>query len=620
MQRDGVAKAMSFIRNWPVLLALLLIQPINALASDDKVTCPDGSMADKVESCLSRQQSLSSTTSEGIAPYLEYRKQVEAAQNISSLSEGTFGDSVSLYNGSTTFTVTDIDIRGNNELPVRLSRRHAVELQPQGALWPYDTRLKSMGNWEVDVPYMAATFDVANGWPTMRCSGGTAPSFTIGAFFRYEVWQGISIHVPGEGSRSLLGLQALTPKPSAGGPYYSTTSQRDMFDCLSSVSGLSGQGFRMTTTSGVKYYFDVATTRTASTLEKWVKVTAGELPTQFLMHRNRVYLLASKIEDRFGNTVQISYNASGHPTQIWSSDGRSITLTYSSGVLASATAHGRTWQYQYTGGNLMQVTNPDTSKWSYAYTGDLMPGAEPGVPAIPYCSGWPTLTYSPYTLTATHPAGAVGTFEFSNQRHGRSGVHAGECVQVGDPYNPEYDIVVPYFFDVMSLATKTITGPGQPAASVWSYDYGSSTLGWWGTWGAPWTYPCTTCADHKFVTVTQPDGTKERHKFGILYTVNDGRPLGVETLTPSNVVVKSQTSLYMADAAAPGQLFHGEFGSVIDMSDPSTARVRPVIKRTTTLQGRNFVWDVLNNCGPSSNKYCFDAYANPTTVVKSSSP
>lgn len=595
--------------------------PVFAASNQKQVTCPDGSKASKAKECSlspsTQRAMLTSSSSDGVAPYVEYRKHIEAAQNLSPLDETLFGDSISLYNGSTTFTATDIDVPGNNALPVRLSRRHVVELQPQGNLFPYDTRLRSIDNWEVDVPYMAATYPASTGWPSQRCSGGLIPSIG-GLFFRHEVWQGVSIHIPGEGERSLLGIQTQSPKPSVGGPWRATTAQRDMFDCLSAVTGLAGEGFRMTTASGVKYYFDVATTRTAATLEKWVKGADG-FPEQHFLHRNKIYLLASKIEDRFGNTVSITYNANGHPTQISSNDGRVITLTYSGGRLANAASHGRTWQYQYTADKLTAVVQPDSSQWQYAYVSDLMPYTDPyGLPSLPYCSGWPTLLSAAYTLTITHPAGAVGTFQMENKRHTRSGVHAGECIQTGDPYDPSYEVMVPYYFDVMSLTAKSITGPGVPSM-VWSYDYGLPDQTWWGTWGTPWSYPCTTCTNDKSVVVTQPDGSKVRHKFGILYTVNDGRPLSVEILTASDSVLRSDLSDYLSEAAAPSQAFHGVYGSVLDMSDPSTARVRPVVKRTTSQQGRKFIWEVKVEAG-CNNTYCFDTYAQPLKVVKSSSP
>jgi len=104
----------------------------------------------------------------GIHPYLEYRKRVEAAQSISPLDNGVFGDEVSLYNGATEFSVTDIDIPGNSVLPVQLGRRLSVELQPQSMLAPYDSRLLGVGNWDIEVPYMAAVFPLPTGWAATR--------------------------------------------------------------------------------------------------------------------------------------------------------------------------------------------------------------------------------------------------------------------------------------------------------------------------------------------------------------------------------------------------------------------------------------------------------------------
>ena len=62
-------------------------------------------------------------------PYEENSKSIEGAQNQTALDDGLMGDSVSLYNGATEFTATDIDIPGNNSLPTQLRRRFSVELQ-----------------------------------------------------------------------------------------------------------------------------------------------------------------------------------------------------------------------------------------------------------------------------------------------------------------------------------------------------------------------------------------------------------------------------------------------------------------------------------------------------------
>lgn len=326
---------------------------------------------------------------DAIEPYVEYRKRIEAAQNISPLEHGLFGEQVSLYNGSTTFSVTDIDLPGNNALPVRLARRLSVELQPQNLIHSYDALLRGVGNWDVDVPYMAGTYLVSAG-AALRCNAQYVPLGAPQGFHRGDIWQGVSVNIPGRGSMNALGMLAGLPRPSGGATYKLTTAERDMFECIPMQPGFTGQGFRMTTTAGLRYDFDVATTRTAATLEALIIQDWNEhYPLQVYAPRNRQYLLASRIEDRFGNHVEFEYNANGHPTRIWSNDGREITLTYSNGRLATATSHGRTWQYTYTHAGsglyarLSQVKQPDDSTWQYSYSSDLMPPHDPtGVPIL----------------------------------------------------------------------------------------------------------------------------------------------------------------------------------------------------------------------------------------------
>ena len=139
---------------------------------------------------------------------------------------GLFGEQVSLYNGSTTFSVTDIDVPGNNALPVRLSRRLAVELQPQNSIASYDALLRGVGNWDVDVPYMAATYAVSAG-DALRCNGQYVPSGAPQGFLRGDIWQGISVNIPGKGSTNALGMLAGLPRPSGGATYKLTTPERD---------------------------------------------------------------------------------------------------------------------------------------------------------------------------------------------------------------------------------------------------------------------------------------------------------------------------------------------------------------------------------------------------------
>lgn len=78
-------------------------------------------------------------TSRGAEPYQEYSKRIEAAQTLTALKSELMGDSVSVYNGATDFSVTDIELAGSG-MPVRLTRRLSVELTPIGcsaaSAWP----------------------------------------------------------------------------------------------------------------------------------------------------------------------------------------------------------------------------------------------------------------------------------------------------------------------------------------------------------------------------------------------------------------------------------------------------------------------------------------------------
>lgn len=554
--------------------------------------------------------------SQGVEPYVEYRKRVESSQNISPLDNGLFGEQVSLYNGSTTFSVTDIDVSGNHALPVQLTRTFAVELQPQNFLGDYDSLLRGIGNWDVEVPYMAATYNVSAGTP-LRCDGLFEAAPVIEGYFnRSEVWHGISVNIPGRGKTSTLWPQAGVPLPAGAATYKLTTSERDVFECISMQPGFSGQGFRMTTASGLRYYFDVGATRTAAMLEKRVRYVAQPLPMPVYLPRNRLYLLASKIEDRFGNTVQFQYNANGHPTRIWANDGREINLTYTSGRLTTATSHGRTWQYQYASSPvsgmyawLIQVTQPDNSKWQYTYNDTLMPSPGRSLPPLPWCASNPVILTASLTMTATHPSGAVGAFNFSNRRHYRSGVHATECTSWGDPSYENYALLVPHFYDVMSINSKTLSGPGL-SSMAWSYEYGFHMQSLWGTHTTWLPYPCTTCTESKTVTVTNPDSTKSRYTFGIRYHDNDGRQLKVETLRADDTVIRAETNTYMTEAETATQPFHGVYGSIMGghIQDPVSARIRPVTDRILVQDGTTFRWQANT----------FDAFARPTSVTKSS--
>jgi hypothetical protein len=54
-------------------------------------------------------------------PCQTYRKLIESAQNFTALQNDLFEEKVNLYTGKAQFLATDIDLPGNNSLPVRLT-------------------------------------------------------------------------------------------------------------------------------------------------------------------------------------------------------------------------------------------------------------------------------------------------------------------------------------------------------------------------------------------------------------------------------------------------------------------------------------------------------------------
>lgn len=87
---------------------------------------------------------------------------VSAADAIAPLGDSLFGDSTSYYTGTTTFSITDIDLPGNSSLPVRLTASESKGLLATGLL----------GEWELELPHLHGTFSEINGWQ----AGGPNPN------------------------------------------------------------------------------------------------------------------------------------------------------------------------------------------------------------------------------------------------------------------------------------------------------------------------------------------------------------------------------------------------------------------------------------------------------------
>ncbi|MBA8682412.1 RHS repeat domain-containing protein [Stenotrophomonas tumulicola] len=546
---------------------------------------------------------------QAMQPYQEYDKRLRTAEQVGALTSDLFGDAVNMFDQSVAFEQTDIDIPGTNALPVKLTRKLVVRPVPFAGMAPQI--FGGAGDWNIDVPYISGVFDGAYGWNvgsaglrTARCSDIFYPH-TLPPHRVDDIWSGYSVNLPGQGARSLIALPPAQFKPDNRQASKWTTSALDAITCTPMVAGYEGEGFVLQTTDGITYTFNIGTTRTAGTMGQ-DSASGRSRP------RVEVFLLASRIEDRFGNAVSISYNGKGHPTAITGSDGRNISLQYANDRLVSASAHGRSWAYAYTGSTLQRVTQPDQAAWEINHLADtrvsyMIWNEDPGKG----CGNVAPISPKTYSLQMKHPSGAVGTFRFDHQRHYRVGVPSvlcqGEAVS-GSAENESsivHHLAVPIHFDVLGLTRKTIEGPGLPNALVWTYEgvNGQSSL-WSGN--VP---PCVACNGTKVVTVVQPDGSTLHESYGTVYSRDEGKLLGRNVVAADGTVLEDEDLFYVTTAQAASMPFPDRYGSRWGGNDESSVLVRPLARKVITRDGTTMTWNVA----------AFDAKGRPLRIERSSS-
>lgn len=126
------------------------------------------------------------------SPQSQAEKSINASKVVSPLKSNLFGEDISLYDGSTTFSVTDVDIPGNNALPVRVGRRLKIEDRH------FEAYLPGFSDWDIDLPRIEGVFLSANGWkipgssPYARCSIPPQPDVTQPGYYinYFDIWHG----------------------------------------------------------------------------------------------------------------------------------------------------------------------------------------------------------------------------------------------------------------------------------------------------------------------------------------------------------------------------------------------------------------------------------------------
>lgn len=416
-----------------------------------------------------------------------------------------FGEVLHLGTGTLGFEIIDIDLPGIGP-PVQLKRHFDASGQPFGG------NLNRLAEWDLQVPKITSTGgrptaqwnagELASLWrvdgasPLHRCSGfGAPPAYTVGANspVRPETWwMGAELSVPGHGTQTLLRRSAAWPLAPGGNTatYPLVTSDGWAISCLGATkNGVAGEAFVARAPDGTTYRFDwfVATplaVALGTSLPQFVPESHGPESGQ-IVYVFGVSLLATQVSDRFGNTVDYTYDGD-KLIRIEASDGRRIDLAYvadSYGYpkLRTATVPGspsRTWTYHYHDNRnlrLAAVVLPDGMAWHFFESAPREMVGE---------------LYK-WSLGMRSPDGITADFRFQQRFKDRE---SSSCPVGGSTHG--FHPLDPCYLVVDSLREKSYTGAG--VGGTWRYYYRDELSG----------------EKVAHTVVVDPDGTRTRYAVG----------------------------------------------------------------------------------------------------------
>ena len=581
--------------------------------------------------------------SAAVTPESEYQKRIKVSEDIQPLGENPFGEHVSLYTGATSFEQTDVSSSGIGPL-MQINR--IFNTPDQTPNLSYKTFLNNaFVDWNLEVPHIetlsAQEKNVINGQVTFtwffiddydgihRCNSlDSAPTMftslgnSIATYDADSWWHGYQLIVPGAGAQDLLRRDAsntvapqMTAADGSAIPFPIVTKDKWAIGCLATTSnGQPGEGYLAVSPDGTKYWLDWLTYKTTDPL-------LGQ--PGLALQRRIVMLMASKVQDRFGNTVNYTYDGNGNLTDIQASDGRQIHLAYEtwqypakdtsgnyynpvsyrihSVTLQPTSGTPRTWSYGYGSDpfipRLTSVQLPDGSAWSFNL-GGIAPVPSDGVlirsnnpcDSSPYLADAVTSSGS-----MTHPSGLAATFTFLSTVRGRSYV----------PYvcsNPDSDITelrFPRIYKQTSLTQKTFSGAGLPT-QTWSYSYAPANYSWDSDCAAG--CPTTTTTD-----VIDPTGRDTKYTFSNKFDATESLLLETDYYVggQGTALARSEVSSY---ASPTGNTWPAVIGATrqLTVNNDQMGRYSPEYQRVTTQDGDTYTWLVE----------AFDVFAQPTKVKR----
>ncbi|MGN6227484.1 MAG: RHS repeat domain-containing protein, partial [Dyella sp.] len=634
--------------------------------------------------CASAHASTSTATPED-----EYKKLIRVSEDIQPLGEHPFGESISLYDGTLSFQQTDVSSRGSGPL-LQLVRQFRIEgIDESEARADY-----AFGDWDLVIPHIetltangfyasSGTWHVADGWevnavnPLARCSSFAQP-LTISTqpgdpamvpWQPSQWWRGYRLVVPGAGSQDML----RNPDAATKAAYPAVTKDHWRFSCLANTAnGQPGEGFQAQAPDGTKYWFNELVYRYARSMSRslyddglgsirrdqsddfvatLVSLLSGSgvahaAPTVNVLGRRLAWMMVTRIEDRFGNSLVFSYSADGLLTGITASDGRALSITYISGTpriqsvtLQPSSGAARTWTYGYSsdGKSLVSVTQPDSSRWLFNLGAfDTASLSADGSHSSCITLGVPGL--SPASGTITHPSGLVGTFTVKPMKHGRSHVPR-SCVGMnqGNQDTQGSSATVPNAWYSFTVIQRSVSGAGV-SAQTWNYNYSPANESW---------SDCTgSCPTTVWTDVVNPDGSTERSTFSNRFDFTESQLQRTDYYAGAvgaSALLRTESSWYAPPTTSP---LPASAGGAIQsyVNYDQIEKYSPLNKRVITQDGDTYTWQAetfnayaqvtkqkrcnsITSCSPTSNEYLEESlcYLNdsnlwvlglPTTVTR----
>ena len=214
-------------------------------------------------------------------------------------------------------------------------------------------------------------------------------------------WGGYQLHMPGQDPQDLLKRgpnNGLAPSLTVDGHAVQFVATTKAFWSIGSVwpnwrTWPTGRAtLFVISPEGDRYWLDWMVDRPARMI---IQVPGAAL------QRKTVSMLVSRVEDRFGNRLDYTYDDVGNMVGIKASDGREVVLNYQrwrhrnldydsyrlQSVTTQPSGTRRTWTYAYAENpdspRLQTVTLPDGSAWSYALDG-FRPAAADHLSSTPH--------------------------------------------------------------------------------------------------------------------------------------------------------------------------------------------------------------------------------------------